>query len=268
MELEILENTTDILKFKIKGVSVAFVNTLRRIILEEVPVLAIDECILIENTSVIFDEVLAHRLGLIPLKTDLDLLVPFDECTCEGTGCVSCTTMLTLEKSGSADEAMTVVYSGDLRPQNPDLAPVTAKIPLAQLTKDQTIILEAIAKVGRGKYHSKWQPVGTVAYKHIPHIEIDEEKCNGCEDCVKACVKNILEMKGDKAKIIDFDPCIMCDRCSEACDVSAIIVTPTPDEFIFRLEPTNALPADVIIAKAFEILQMKIADLSEKLKAV
>lgn len=268
MELEIQENTEDLLKFKIEGVSAAFVNTLRRTILEEVPVLAIDECILIENTSVLFDEVLAHRLGLVPLKTDLELLVPFDECSCEGTGCPSCTTMFTLEKEGDPNEASITVYSGDLRPQNPDLAPVSAKIPLTQLQKGQVIVLEAIAKVGRGKYHSKWQPVATVAYKNIPRIEIDADKCDGCGQCVQACVRQILEMQGDEVSIQDVHQCFMCQLCHDTCDLSAITVTPIPDAFIFRLEPTAALPAEVIITKAFEILRGKLEDLGEKVKAM
>jgi len=268
MELEILEKTKEFLKFKIEGVSAAFVNTLRRTILEEVPVLAIDECIFIENTSVVFDEVLAHRLGLVPLKTDLELLVPFDDCSCGGTGCPACTTMLTLEKEAMSNGESVTVYSGDLIPQNPTLGPVSKKIPLAQLRKGQKIVLEAIAKVGRGKYHAKWQPVATVAYKNIPIIEINEEKCDGCGNCVQNCVRQILEMKGDELSIKDVYQCKMCQLCQEACDLDAIKVTPKNDAFIFWLEPTDTLPAEEIITRAFEILRGKLEDLGEKIKTM
>ena len=268
MELEILEKTKDFLKIKIEGVSAAFANTLRRIILGDVPVLAIDECIIIENNSVLFDEVLAHRLGLIPLKTDLDLLVPFDECTCEGTGCPSCTTMLTLEKEGMANGDLVTVYSGDLIPQNPALAPTSEKIPLAYLRKGQKIVLEAVAKVGRGKYHAKWQPVATVAYKSIPIFEVDEEKCDGCGKCVPNCLKKLLEMKGDEIRITDLYRCDMCQLCQETCDLEAINVIPRQDAFILWFESTGALPAEEIIVRALDVLRGKLTDLDEKIKGV
>ncbi|MFQ6124630.1 MAG: DNA-directed RNA polymerase subunit D [Candidatus Heimdallarchaeota archaeon] len=268
MELEILEKTPNLLKFRLEGLSAAFVNALRRVILEEVPVLAIDECIIIENSSVVFDEVLAHKLGLIPLHTDLDLLVPFDECTCGGTGCPSCSTMLTLEKEGSSNGEVVMVHSGDLIPQNPVLAPISEKIPLAPLRKGQKIVLEAIAKLGRGKYHAKWQPVATVAYKNIPIIEIDKEKCDGCGQCVPNCLKQILEMKGDDVSIQDIYRCNMCQLCQEACDLDAIKVTPQKDAFIFWLEPTGALTTDKILEKALERLREKLTELDEKVKGV
>jgi DNA-directed RNA polymerase subunit D len=268
MELEILEKTDDILKFKIEGVSAAFVNTLRRTILEEIPVVAIDECILIENTSVVFDEVLAHRLGLVPLKTDLELLVPSDECSCEGTGCPSCTTLLTLEKEGSADGETVTVYSGDLIPQNPGMGPVSEKIPLAMLRKEQKIVLEAIAKMSRGKYHVKWQPVATVAYKNIPIIEVDEDKCDGCGDCVRDCVKQIVEMKGDEVRVTDLYDCTMCKLCQDACDLDAINVIPRNDAYIFWLEPTDTIPAEEIITKAMEIIRGKLTELGDIVNAL
>lgn len=268
MELEIFEKTPDLLKFKLEGFSAAFVNALRRAILEEVPVLAIDECIIIENSSVVFDEVLAHKLGLIPLHTDLDLLVPFDECSCEGTGCPSCSTMLTLEKEGISNGEVVMVYSGDIIPQNPALAPITEKIPLAPLRKGQKIVLEAIAKLGRGKYHAKWQPVAAVAYKNIPLIEIDKEKCDGCGQCVQNCLKQILEMKGDEVSIKDIYRCDMCKLCQEACDLDVFKVTPKKDAFIFWLESTGALPADKILEKAIDSLRGKLIELDEKVKSV
>jgi len=268
MELEILEKSEDILKFKIEGVSAAFVNTLRRTILEEVPVVAIDECIIIENTSVVFDEVLAHRLGLVPLKTDLELLVPSDECDCEGNGCPSCTTLLTLEKEGSANSEIVTVYSGDLIPQNPVMGPISEKIPLAMLKKEQKIVLEAIAKLSRGKYHTKWQPVATVAYKNIPIIEIDEDKCDGCGECVQDCVKQILEMKGDEVRYTDLYDCTMCKLCQDTCDVDAIKIIPKNDAYIFWLESTDTLPSEEIINKALEIISGKLTELGEIINAM
>src|SRR6056297_2478160 len=95
----------------LQDVPVHIVNTLRRIMLAEVPKLAIDDVVIYDNTSALFDEIISHRLGLIPLPTDLDLLDYRDECSCKGKGCPSCTVRYTLSKEGSG-----VVYSGDLQP--------------------------------------------------------------------------------------------------------------------------------------------------------
>jgi DNA-directed RNA polymerase subunit D len=83
VEIQILEKTDDFMRFIVRGVNVPFVNALRRIILTEVPTMAIDEIILLENSSILNDEILAHRIGLIPLKTDLDSYNLPEECECE-----------------------------------------------------------------------------------------------------------------------------------------------------------------------------------------
>ncbi|MHA1861394.1 MAG: DNA-directed RNA polymerase subunit D, partial [Candidatus Ranarchaeia archaeon] len=79
VELRILDKDEEQIRFILKDVDVAFANALRRTILTEVPALAIDEVVIVENSSALYDEILAHRLGLIPLKTDLDTLGPKDK---------------------------------------------------------------------------------------------------------------------------------------------------------------------------------------------
>ncbi|MCK4314070.1 DNA-directed RNA polymerase subunit D, partial [Candidatus Bathyarchaeota archaeon] len=72
MEIETIEKDDMSLRLLIRGTDVPFINALRRIILAEVPCMAIDEVVMIENSSILQDEIIAHRLGLVPLKTDLD----------------------------------------------------------------------------------------------------------------------------------------------------------------------------------------------------
>jgi len=173
MKIRVIDKTETTARLIVEGVDVPFMNTLRRIILAEVPSMAIDEVVVLENSSVLHDEILAHRLGLIPLKTDLDSYNLPEECPCKSEfGCNLCRVTLTLDVE--ATEGVRTVYSGDLLPENPDVAPVSDKIPIVKLAPNQRIRLEAYARLGRGKEHAKWQPVSVCTYKYFPKVEIKE----------------------------------------------------------------------------------------------
>src|SRR5438445_7527458 len=83
MDIKLLSKEQDTLRFVLSGVKPAFANALRRIMLSEVPVMAIDDVMILENNSVMYDEILAHRLGLIPITTDLESYNLPEECTCK-----------------------------------------------------------------------------------------------------------------------------------------------------------------------------------------
>ncbi len=102
--------------------------------------MAIEDVIIIENTSVLYDEVIAHRLGLIPLKTDLDTFVLPEECDCKSElGCSKCRASFTLEVE-SVDEPV-MVYSSDLKGDS-DVTPVSGGIPIVKLGPSQRLKLE------------------------------------------------------------------------------------------------------------------------------
>ena len=84
MEIEVIENKNNKLRFIVRGSNYTFINGLRRTIISEVPSLAIEDIILVENTSPVLDEMIAHRLGLVPLTTPADEFTVASECTnCE-----------------------------------------------------------------------------------------------------------------------------------------------------------------------------------------
>ncbi len=158
-----------------------------------------------------------------------------------------------------------VATSAELKPQDPDIVPVSGKIPIAKLAKGQRIVVEAYARMGIGRDHAKWQPVATAAYKMVPHVRVSPEKCDGCEECVKVCFKHVFEMQNDKAVVSKESECTLCNACVEACDVKAITVTHDEDNFIFTLESTGAMTPEATFEAALGVLRKKLENLIKEL---
>jgi len=267
VETEILEKTDDYIRFIVKGVDVPLVNALRRIMLTEVPAMAIDELVILENSSMLNDEILAHRMGLIPIKTDLDSYNLPEECSCKSEfGCNLCRLTLTLE--AEATEETATVYSRDLKSENLDVTPVSEKIPIVRLAPEQKIKLEAYARLGKGKAHARWQPVSMCTYKYLPQVKIDLERCNACAECVELCPERVLvDMEGG-IKTQNVIECTLCMDCVKACPQNppAVEISWDKEAFVFEIESTGALPAERIMLEALKILDKKIKDLSDQLK--
>jgi len=245
----------------IKGVDVPLMNALRRIMLAEVPSMAIDEVVVIENSSLLHDEILAHRLGLIPLKTDLDAYNLPEDCPCHSEfGCNLCRASLTLDVE--ATDGVKTVYSGDLIPENPEIRPVSDGIPIVRLAPGQRIRLESYARLGKGVSHAKWQPVSLCAYRYLPRVKIDESRCNSCGKCVKVCSKRVFVKVGDKMETRNLTDCILCQDCVNACppDRQAIEIAWDEDAFIFNVESTGALPVERILLEGLKVINEKIND--------
>jgi DNA-directed RNA polymerase subunit D len=267
VEIQILEKNDDFMRFIVRGVNVPFVNALRRIMLTEVPSMAIDEIVILENSSILHDEILAHRMGFIPLKTDLDSYNYPDECECESElGCNLCRTNLTLDAEAT-DKSVTV-YSGDLKSENPDITPVSNKIPIVKLAPEQRLNLEAYARLGKGKDHAKWQPVSMCTYMYLPKINIDSERCNACAKCAEVCPEAVLVDMANGLKTQEVINCTLCMDCIDACpqDPPALEISWEKDAFVFKIESTGALPVEQIVTEALRILDGKLKDFSKQLK--
>ena len=268
MNIEILEEEENKLTLVVKGISPQLANSIRRAMIAEVPVMAIDDVYIIENTSIVYDEVLAHRLGLIPLKTDLDSYVLPEECECKSdTGCARCTAILILDVENSGEGVITV-YSKDLKPHesNPEIKPVSGEIPIIKLAPGQRVRLEAYARLGKGKNHAKWSPVTRCVYKYYPLIHVDPFKCVGCGLCVDVCHKSVFRMEGEKAIVSEPLRCDLCNECVEKCIQNAIRVEWEKNSVIFFIETTGALPAQRVFIEACTILADKCKALLNQLK--
>jgi DNA-directed RNA polymerase subunit D len=271
MEVKILQKDEVSTRMVIEGADTAFMNSLRRIVLAEVPAMAIDEIVVIENSSLLHDEILAHRIGLIPLKTDLDSYNLPEECTCKSElGCNLCRVSLTMDVE--AKDSNRTVYSGDLMSENPNIEPISAKIPLVKLAPDQRIRLEAYARLGKGEKHAKWQPVSVCAYKHYPKVKINEKECDACGKCVEVCPKRVLKVSesGKQLELRNVIDCIVCKDCVNTCpkSPSAIDVSWQKDVFILDIESTGSLPTERIMLEALKILDKKANSFMEQLTVI
>jgi DNA-directed RNA polymerase subunit D len=167
MDVEIAERGGTEVKFILSGVKVRFANALRRTMIADVAKLAIDEVNILENTSLLYDEQLVLRLGLIPLRTKRHEFVPEDRIS------------LTLEAISPERDGYTVVYSKELISSDPTVEPAYGNIPLVKLISSerevgglksvarQRIALEAFARLGCGREHAKWQAVTACSYQEL-----------------------------------------------------------------------------------------------------
>ena len=175
--LEIVSKDSQKMSVKLKDVPLEYANALRRFCLNGVPVFAIDSIDIIENTSVMADEALGHRLALIPIKTNLSRFNEPSKCDCKSeTGCSNCRIMLVLD-TGDTD-ATRLVLSNELTSEDSEIKPISDKIPIVELAPSQRVKLEAYARLGRGTEHAKWNSsnisVLTETNKENEHILIVE----------------------------------------------------------------------------------------------
>jgi DNA-directed RNA polymerase subunit D len=177
MKVKILERSTTRMKFLVEDSTVAFANALRRTMKNEVPTMAIEDVDFEENTSGLFDEIVAHRLGLIPLTFSRTVYSMKDVCKCAGKGCSRCEVTLVLERQGPC-----VVRAGDLKSAADDVRSTDPNIPIVELLEGQRIKLECIAQLGTGAEHAKWQ-ASHVGYMYKPvKFKGDLRELHGMED--------------------------------------------------------------------------------------
>jgi len=267
LRVEVLSLDGDTIRFLLRECDLAFANGLRRIMIAEVPCMTIDDIFFFDNSSVMPDEVLAHRVGLVPLTTDLDSYVLPERCQCgSDLGCSLCRVVLTLD--AEAEGETRTVYTGDIVSEDPGVVPMSPDIPLVKLAPGQAVKFEAYARLGVGKMHAKWQPASTCIYQHLADIEIDEERCTLCGRCIEACPRGVLAVEDEKLKVVDLYACTLCGSCAEACPVEPpTIVQRFKDEtFLFTIESNGFLPPERIVSQAAKVLVEKLDELSDKIK--
>jgi DNA-directed RNA polymerase subunit D len=151
MDLTLIEKGKGVVTFGTKGVEVHYLNLMRRYITSAVPIMAIEDVEFRKNSSILYDEIVAHRLGLIPLKTDLKGYTLPSECTCDGAGCAKCQVSITLKAKGPG-----IITAESMNSADPAIKPIFPEMPIVKLLKGQDIEFEAKACLGQGFDHAKF----------------------------------------------------------------------------------------------------------------
>lgn len=278
MKLNIIRNTPEELVFDMIGVDAPLANALRRILIAEVPTMAIERVYVSENTSVIQDEVLSHRLGLIPLKADpreFEMMTADDESNSMNTLVFK---LQVVAGENKADpDGFTSVYSSQLEWQpvgsqadtfeHDPIRPVHDDILIARLKPGQVISLEAHATKGIGKEHAKWSPVGTASYRLLPELVVGEEVEGAtAHELVEKCPMGVFDIEDigrDVAVPVRPRDCTMCRECVRGTAGNGkpwkdlVTIHRIMNHFIFSIESTGCLPAAELFSEAVKILNEK-----------
>lgn len=241
-----IEEKGNVSSYLIKGASPAFINAIRRSIMLHTPCLAVENVSIYENDSVMFDEMLAQRLGMLPLKTDIKACKAGD------------TVKLVLEKEGPC-----TVYSKDIKSTDPKIEVMNKDIPITKLEKEQRLRLEMTAIINSGKEHAKWQPA-VVGYRELPTLTVSNSFKAG-KEAVEACPLNILELKGQKVVLQDTQKCNLCAACIDAANGEGIKLEFDKSSYIFTIEPTAGLTAKETIGSATKALEEKVKEFEKLL---
>ena len=254
MDIKLLNKQENKLNILIKGTDSTFINTLRRIMTAEVPTLAIKSVNFTKNTSALYDEIIAHRLGMLPLITDLKTFDLPEKCSCKNEGCAKCQITLTLKAEGPI-----TVYSSDLKFQDPKVKSVFDKMPIIKLLKGQELEFEAIATLGKAEDHAKYSPA-LVYYRGVPKFIINKKI--QVKPCIKAC-NDLLKEKGDSLEVTDLSK--WNEGYEQTCEEHEINVVNSEKDFVFTIESWGKLSPEEIFTTALDILDEKLDDFSAQL---
>ena len=243
------------IQFMLKDSSEVFANTVRRLIIEEVPTLAVEDLEIKDNSSALYDEMVGLRLGLTPIKTDLkSYRLPENEDEVAEKS-ARCTLQLKLKVSRKG-----YVYAEDAESADPKCAFVYPKMPIAKLLAKQKIDIQMTAVMGQGKNHVKWSP-GWGFYKNEAVVKVG--KIQDAGKIQKACTDGVFTVKGNTVTLNK-------DKVAESkllefyATLDDGITVEYTDNIIFNLEGWGQLSckemltqsADILVAKADEMEQL------------
>ncbi|PRP86819.1 hypothetical protein PROFUN_05036 [Planoprotostelium fungivorum] len=282
--IKIISMTHNEAIFDVIGIDPPIANALRRIIISEIPSMAIEHVFIVNNTSIMQDEVLAHRLGLIPIQinpsdfqyrsapghmTDLDTIVFKLQVKCTRNPDVPEDATEAVKYNNYAVYSKDLIWSpaGNQKDSYENIRPVHEDILICKLRPQQEIELEVHCVKGIGRTHAKWQVVETASYRLMPDIIIKKDITGkDAEKLKQTCPMSVFDIEdvGSKKKANVADPrrCTMCRECIRHPEFEdKIELNRVKDHFIFSVEATGMIPAREIFAEAIRILIARIENL-------
>ena len=242
-EVEFIERTERKARFVARGLTPAFANGIRRAMIADVPTFSIDDVRFVENSSVMFDEMIGLRLGLVPLTTPLDDFEVGDVVT------------LALDVEGPA-----TAYSGDIETSDPLVEPADRNVPIIELKNGQRLELAADAVLDTGKSHAKQQGGVAVGYRHLqrvdvvgddPDAEFDEQEPN--------ILRGVVEEDGELVPTEEFD-----NDLTNRYPGKEVEVHDVPGAFVFHVETDGSFSVEELVTRAVGSLEARAAELEEK----
>lgn len=281
--VKVRETKDDYLKFELRGTDASVANALRRVMIAEVPTIAIDLVEIEVNSSVLNDEFIAHRLGLVPLTSDRAMSMRFSrDCdACDGDGqCEFCSVEFHLRAKCMTDQTLDVT-SKDLISSDHTVVPVDFSdaladdsaeqkgITIVKLRRGQELRLRAIARKGIGKDHAKWSPAATVTFMYEPEIHINEDLVETLsleekQSWVESSPTKVFDIDPNTEQVVVVDPeAYTYDdeviKKAEAMGKPGLVeIYAKEDSFIFTVESTGAIKASQLVLNAIDVLKQKL----------
>ncbi|WP_251330532.1 DNA-directed RNA polymerase subunit D [Haloplanus pelagicus] len=241
-EVEFIERDDRNARFLVRGVTPAFANGIRRAMIADVPTFSIDTVRFVENSSVMFDEMIGLRLGLVPLTTPLD---DFE---------VGETVTLALDVTGP-DTA----YSGDIETSEPLVEPADDNIPIIELKEQQRIELEADAVLETGRDHAKHQGGVAVGYRHLQRVEVVDD-AGEFDEGEPNILRGVIETEdGELVPTDEFDHDL-----TNRYPGKDLAVHDVSDAFVFHVETDGSFSVEELVTRAAESIGDRAAELETK----
>ncbi|KAF7840795.1 DNA-directed RNA polymerases II, IV and V subunit 3-like [Senna tora] len=270
----ILERQNRFLKFELRGTNETFVRVLKRIMISEVPTIAIDLVFIDTNSSVLEDRFLTRRLTLVPLTSHraTSMYYPSECPNCNGKGyCHRCSVVFRLSAKCVTNQTLDVT-SNDLVSSDPAVVPFdfgSGGTVIVKLGQGEEVKLKAIARKGIGEVKGKWSPVTSASYFRPAEVRINEELMETLtleqkKDWVASCPANMFQIDPRTQKVVVSDPEVypydekVIWKAEAMGKPGLVEMCEKKDSFIFTVETTGALKASQVLMKAIQILKQNV----------
>lgn len=257
MKLTLVKKKKGKLTFDVSGTTPAYINTLRRVFMTHVPTMAISTVEFRQNSSSLYDEMIAHRLGLLALKTDLKSYNVPEKGAPESAATHA---TLTLKTVGPK-----IVYASELKSSDSKIVPVYPETPITVLLDHQELEFVATAHLGFGRDHAKWS-TGLVSYYYKPKITVNNKSAKFAEFINK--YPSQIKSKGtiDADKI---DTAELIDACKDICeDIVKIEYSENQTDFIFTIESWGQLSPEEIVEEGIKQYDAQLDEFKKLVKDI
>src|SRR6056297_214454 len=240
-DVEFIERDDRAARFLVRGLTPALANGFRRTMIADVPTFSIDTVRFTENSSVMFDEMIGLRLGLVPLTTPLDDYEVGDTVT------------VAIDVEGPA-----TAYSGDIETSDALVAPADENVPIIELKEGQRLEFEADAVLDRGKEHAKHQGGVSVGFRHLQAVEVVDD-IGEFDDQEPQILRGVIETPDGEVVLTDeFD-----NDLTNRYPGKELEVTDVPGAYVFHVETDGSLSVDELVLRAAEELGSRADELHD-----